>query len=87
MKNKKQRWFVLTKDSLSYYKTPTDLRTPLGVIMLNEATVELLETDSLSFLVINQAIQKEYYITAKTEKERDLWYSYIYAAIKNLDKH
>jgi hypothetical protein len=63
-----------------------DLRIPAGVIMLEKAEVQLPPTDALSFIVINKEARKDFYVTAQSERERDLWYSQIYAAIKNLDK-
>lgn len=82
MKNWRNRWFVLQRDMLFYFKSRMDSK-PIGYVPLKEATVfkteKFKKTRPHTFELNSVQIRKVFYIQAQTAAECDAWVE----AIKN----
>eukprot|EP01091_Cochliopodium_minus_P014982 TRINITY_DN5214_c0_g1_i1.p1 TRINITY_DN5214_c0_g1~~TRINITY_DN5214_c0_g1_i1.p1 ORF type:complete len:477 (+),score=153.76 TRINITY_DN5214_c0_g1_i1:21-1451(+) len=69
-RNWKQRWFVLRKNLLCYYKNRNDQKNkkPLGIIPLLDTSTQLIKkTNSAYVFVVNHPSRKVYYLAATGE--------------------
>lgn len=72
VKSWKVRWFILSKDTLLYFKTIKNLRKPLGTIKMAHA--ELQEDEKKhTFAILDKSCNKKFRITAKNEEEKQAW--------------
>ncbi len=68
-KNWKERWFVLQKDNLFYFKGKTDPK-PIGHVPLRGAVVQKASSfKPFTFEVNSPAINKQFFIKASNEAE------------------
>ncbi|XP_781827.2 pleckstrin-2 [Strongylocentrotus purpuratus] len=87
--NWRTRWFVLTEDSLAYYKQTTD-SLPAGVIELRGCSVispclQYANKKGFAFMMMNQD-RHELIMQASTDEEREAWAKAIGLAIVECDR-
>jgi len=73
-KNWKQRWFVLQKNYLFYFKTKT-AKEPIDGIPLNDATIAVVSNPSKPFMFSLEApeIDKKFFIQCNSEADMNSW--------------
>ena len=94
----KRRWFVLKGNMLFYYEKQGD-KQPLGVIVLENCSVEVNDTDRFSFCVRYQSFNpggtsRTYILCADNEVEMERWikcitsasYNYTAMVVKEFEK-
>ncbi len=82
-RNWKDRWFILKKESIGYYASPSDA-TPKGTISLRRCSVFNSTRKPFCFHVSN--LNRDYYIVAKNQQEQKEWMEAITACIDELKK-
>jgi protein-tyrosine phosphatase len=88
VKNWKRRWFVLHADTLSYYKSPKEIK-PLGIIKVDEVfsvSDEDKEIDGLHNLFWVRTHWTNYLLSAENERDKEEWIEAIKLATKLRDQ-
>jgi len=73
----KTRWFVLKGNLLFYFEKPGD-KQPLGIIILENCSVEVSDTDRFSFCIRYQSVTtstqpRTYILSADNESDMEKW--------------
>lgn len=93
----KRRWFVLKGNLLFYFEKSSD-RQPLGMIILENCSVEVSDADKYSFCIrfqSNQASSRTYTLCADNDTEMERWmksitsasFGYIDMLVKEFEKN
>jgi len=86
VKNWKKRWFVLGKETLSYYRSQKSLKKVLGVVILKEiteVTPTTVKKKGSGYTLQIITPRRTYFVVAETQKECDEWQEAIRTQIDN----
>jgi len=93
----KRRWFVLKGNLLFYFEKPSE-KQPVGMIILENCSVEVSDADRYSFCIrfqSNQASTRTYTLSADNDNEMERWmksitsasFGYIDMLVKEFEKN